>query len=60
MSNSIESTSKQNSDRNFLVLIEGFICCFIGNAFLMDNAFLNRKEVYSKRSKLSKGKNATG
>ena len=45
MSNSIESTSKQNYDRNFVVLTEAFICCFIDNAFRVDNAFLSQKEV---------------
>ena len=60
MLNSIESASKQNSDGNFLVPTEAFVCCFIDNSFLIDNAFLNKKEVYSKRSKIQKGKNATG
>ena len=52
MLNSIESASKQNSDGNFLVPTEAFVCCFIDNSFLIDNAFLNKKEVYSKRSKI--------
>ena len=59
MSNSIESTSKQNSDRNFLVAAEAFIFYFIDNAFVIDNASLNKKEVFSTRSKIWKGKNAT-
>ena len=48
ISNSIESTSKQNSDRSFLVSAKAFICCFIDNTFLIDNAFLNKTVVYSK------------
>ena len=46
--------------QNVLVLTEAFINSFIDNAFLIDNAFVNEEEVYSKRSKISKGKNATG
>ena len=55
MSNSTESTFKQNSDKRFSTLArpETFIGCFIHNAFLIDNAFLNKKEVYSSISKLS-------
>ena len=50
MLNSIESTSKQNFDRYSLV--ENVLCCFIDRALLIDNAFLNKKEVYSKTSKI--------
>ena len=56
MSNSIESNSKQNSDRNFLVLIEGFICCFIDNAFLIDNALLTERKCIVKDQKFRKVK----
>ena len=36
----------QNSDRNFLVSSEAFICCFNDNVFLIDNVFLRRRRKY--------------
>ena len=48
ISNSNERTSKQSSDKNFVVLTKAFVCCFTDNAFFIDNAFLNKAVVYSK------------
>ena len=40
-----------NSVKHFHAKFWQIICSFIGNDFLSDNAFLNKKEGYSKKSK---------
>ena len=46
----------QNSDRNFLVSSEAFICCFNDNVFLIDNVFLRGRKYIVKDQKRRKVK----